>query len=326
MPEISVVRPDAESQFVKAHHILIMQAPSSPSRSRHSKNTPPHQRGSSQRHPPQHNTQPNSNRLYLRVSRKFLRRLPESTGTQQFPPPLPPLPNASGNLYVFDADLSEISSYAGNTVNWLIKIARLIFEPLGTSFLYTFRTGSVDYWWAREAEASRWERVHQGEQLKATIYEFRPNNNAHITLTQISLRQMRSVTTNTSEDRASVFRNALTLRDQTCVISHTPIHTIASHLIPRRLGDAGVRHVMTRFAGSASAQLDRYDPTIGILLYGPLDQFTDTYKLGYWNVGVSPLPIIITLQTIYAVAKSICCSPLRRGPGYHKRGTNGLQQ
>ena len=49
-----------------------------------------------------------------------------------------------------------------------------------------------------------WNRqmVH-GEQLKATIYDFRSDNDALIALTRLSLRDSRSLTIQTSVDRAA---------------------------------------------------------------------------------------------------------------------------
>ena len=52
----------------------------------------------------------------------------------------------------------------------------------------------------------------QGEQLRATIYEFRPDNNTPIALTKRSLHHMRSVTTNTSAPHATAFSAALLQR------------------------------------------------------------------------------------------------------------------
>jgi hypothetical protein len=49
-------------------------------------------------------------------------------------------------MNIIIADLSELRPFAGDTVDWLIKIARLILEPLGTSELYTFTTRTVEWW------------------------------------------------------------------------------------------------------------------------------------------------------------------------------------
>src|ERR1700733_1136494 len=160
--------------------------------------------------------------LYLRVNRQFLLLLPDATDDQPNTQPLPPLPGTTGNLNVIIADLPDLRPFAGDTVDWLIKVARLIFQPLGTSSLYTFTTESLEWWLDREMEPALWRPVVQGEQLRATIYEFRPDNNTPITLTR-SLRHMRSVTTNTSAPQATAFSGALLRRDQSCIITRYAI-------------------------------------------------------------------------------------------------------
>jgi len=108
----------------------------------------------------------------------------------------------------------------------------------GRGSLYTF---TLDYWLEREMDLSQWRVVSPGDNLTATIYEFRPANNAFITLTQMS-------------------------------DARTP-HAIASHLIPRRLGDAGVGAVFQRFN---PALVDRYDTRLGVMLSRNLDSLVDT--------------------------------------------------
>jgi hypothetical protein len=70
---------------------------------------------------------------------------------------------------------------------------------------------------------------------------------------------------------------------------------VASHLIPRRLGDAGVQSVIQRFIGTSNP-VDRYDPTIGVLLFMPLDAMADSYELGFWNDGPASLLTFHTLS------------------------------
>ncbi|KAF9508913.1 hypothetical protein BS47DRAFT_1384578 [Hydnum rufescens UP504] len=187
--------------------------------------------------------------LYLRVNRAFLLHLPAPTAAEPDPQPLQPDPGTTGNLNVIIADLASLRPFAGNTVDWLIKVARLIFEPLGTSSLYTFTTESLDWWLGREMEPTSWRLVLPGEQLAATIYEFRPNNDVFVALTKVSARFPRSVTTATSRNQAMPFRTTLLERHQKCIITgeEDPLSLVASHLIPRRLGDAGVQSVFGRF-------------------------------------------------------------------------------
>ena len=82
-----------------------------------------------------------------------------------------------------------------------------------------------------------WRQVAHGEEIGATVYEFRPTNNALITLTKMSLRDSRSVTTNASAPQATQFRDRLLRHHGACIVSGEQIEVIlaASHLIPRRL-------------------------------------------------------------------------------------------
>lgn len=220
--------------------------------------------------------------LYLRVHRASLYRLPAVTADQPNPDPLEPLPGTTGHLNVIIASPADLHPFAGNTVDWLIKVARLIFEPLGTGSLLTFTTNTPEWWLDRDRDLT-WRPVVPGEQLTATIYEFHPNN-APIMLTKMSLRQMTSVTTDTSRPQATTFRNAVNARDGACIISTYSNPTIASHLAPKRLGDAGVQSVIQRFTVS-HPPVNRYHPTIGVCLLHALDSLVDNYELGFWNYG-----------------------------------------
>lgn len=228
--------------------------------------------------------------LSLRVSRRFLNQLPAATADQPNPLPLPPPPGTTGHLNVIIANLQDIRSFAGDTTDWLIRVAQLIFEPLGTSSLFTFTQGTLESWLDRDMDPAQWRRVEQGEPLRATIYEFRPDGNAFITLSKMSLQYGRSVTTNTSQDRAGAFSNAIRRRDATCIVSNNslPGLLVASHLTPKRLGDVGVTSVVRRFAG-VDAAVTRFEPSLGVLLFLPLDQLVNSYEMGFWNSApVSP--------------------------------------
>ncbi|KAM6493643.1 hypothetical protein JOM56_010004 [Amanita muscaria] len=208
---------------------------------------------------------PQAGLLYLRASRGFLNLLSAATEDQPDPQPLPPPPSTIGHLYVIRASLQDLHPYAGGTVDWLIRVARLIFEPLGlTSSLFTFTADTLDSWLDRDMDPMQWRQVEQGEQM--------------------SLREGTSATTNTSQPRATTFRNAINERDGTCIISQNPFSLVASRLVPKRLGDATVTSVVRRFTDSDAA-VTRFDPTLGVLLFLPLDDRLGSYEMGFWNSG-----------------------------------------
>jgi hypothetical protein len=266
-----------------------------PHRSRVKKNKPQ----------PHHLPTTNAGPLYLRVNRQFLCILPVATAAQPHPQPLPPLPGTTGNLNIIIANLPDLCPFTGDTVDWLIKVARLIFEPLGTSSLYTFTTESLEWWLDREMEPALWRPVVQGEQLQATIYEFRPDNNTPIALTRSSLCHMRSVTTNTSAPQATAFSGALLRRDQSCIITQYAIQRVlaASHLIPRRLGNLGVQSIIQRFTGPSTIA-DRYDPAVGISLFLSFNAYVDSYEVGFWNNGPVSFFICRTVSHSYFGART----------------------
>ncbi|KAF8340833.1 hypothetical protein F5887DRAFT_1160371 [Amanita rubescens] len=234
---------------------------------------------------------PAPQRLYLRVSREFLNQLPAPTADQPDPEPLPPPPGIGGHLFVIIQDIEDLRPFAGERVDWLIRVARLMFEPLGNSHLFTF-TGditedTVQLWINMDMVPAQWRQVQQGEPLRPTIYEFRPNNNAPITLSKMSARQSHSVTTNTSQPHADAFRDAIRARDTRCIITGHPRFraVTASHLIPKRLGDVAIRSVVQRFTGLDASGVTRFDPRLGVLLVKHMDSMVDFYELGFWHSG-----------------------------------------
>ena len=265
---------------------------------------------------PPSRSRPQAGLLYLRVSRGFLNLLPAATAGQPVPHPLP----SPGFLYVIRASLEDLHPFAGDTVDWLIRVARLIFEPLGTSSLFTFTADTLDSWLDRDMDPTQWRQVEQGEQLRATIYEFRPDNDAFITLSKMSLREGTSATTNTSQPRATAFRNAIHERDRKCIISQNPFSLAASHLLPKRLGDAGVTSVVQRFTGSDAA-VTRFDPTIGVLLVLPLDDRVRSYEVGFWNSGPVSLLSFDLYHVNIQMAGPICHPQLFLRGSEHCWGT-----
>ncbi len=170
-----------------------------------------------------------------------------------------------------------------------------MFEPLGNSHLFTFTgditEGTVQLWMNMDMVPAQWRQVQRGEPLRPTIYEFRPNNNAPITLSKMSARQAHSVTTNASQPHADAFRDAIRARDTRCIITgHQRFRGVtASRLIPKRLGDVATRSVVQHFTGLDAANMTRFDPRLGVLLSKQLDPMVDFYELGFWHSGpVSP--------------------------------------
>jgi hypothetical protein len=123
--------------------------------------------------------------IYLRVAKESLDpvfSLTQSTSasdqTSQYHP------------YVLQGSLEEIHPYSDGKVDWLKKIARLLFSPKAPgagSKLLTFKNGTTGDWLMKEMTQADWEPVDDGEPLRDTIYEFRASTPT-LCLAQISRR------------------------------------------------------------------------------------------------------------------------------------------
>jgi hypothetical protein len=158
-----------------------------------------------------------------------------------------------------------------------------------------------DDWYNTDRDHT-WQEVALGDLLLPNIYEFVTTH--PITLSRISARTTRSVTTggSQSQSNSSSLRRLLADRDASCVVTQdSPF--VASHLIPRRLGSDGVRDVMERFVGPAEAdRVHLYDTQIGVSLCSNLDRWVDTFQAGFYHVTVSFLLYLFIVLLILAHA------------------------
>jgi len=220
--------------------------------------------------------------IYVRIRNALLRPIPNPAN----PNPLAN-PNALGHLYLIAGTYEDIQRYAGTTVDWIIKVAQLICDPLGGGDVYTPTTGTSSDWYPLH-RTSTWQRVVQGDPLRPGIYEFEPSTGP-VLLSKISERKTHSVTTLGSLSSSATFGRHIWLREgHACGVTRIPSPLIASHLIPKRMGTVGATDVITRFSGPQIALgIDAFDPRIGILLFSALDVLVDHYKLGFYHVTVS---------------------------------------
>ena len=220
--------------------------------------------------------------IYVRIRNALLCPIPSGTTNT-----LPADPDAHGHLYLIEGKYQDIQRYAGTTVDWIIKVAHLICDPLGEGQVYTHTMGTPSEWYSLD-RTSNWRQVAQGDPLLPGIYEFE-SSTGPILLSKISERQTHSVTTAGSEPSATTFRRNISLREGgSCGITRIPYNAIASHLIPKRMGSDGARDAIERFSGPQTALgTHSFDSRIGILLTSNLDSLVDFYKLGFYHVTVS---------------------------------------
>ncbi|KIM41748.1 hypothetical protein M413DRAFT_27333 [Hebeloma cylindrosporum] len=215
--------------------------------------------------------------IYIRIPYALLRPTP-TTATNQ-----PGNPEA--HLYLIEGTYEDIQRYAGTTVDWIIKVAHLICDPLGEGQVYTHTTGTSSDWYSL-ARTSDWRQVVQGDPLLPGIYEFE-SSTGPILLSKISERETHSMTSLGSKSNSAIFDQHIRLReDGRCAVLKTDLNATASHLIPKRMGTDGARDAVARFAGDQeSLGIGAFDPKLGILLQSNLENLVDYYNLAFYHVS-----------------------------------------
>ena len=106
--------------------------------------------------------------IYIRIRNALLLPIPTSNDTANLTPVNAQL---AGHLYLIEGTYDDIQRYAGTTVDWVIKVAHFICDPLGEGQLYTHTTGMPSDWYHLDRTAN-WKQVVRGEPLRPGIYEF----------------------------------------------------------------------------------------------------------------------------------------------------------
>ena len=202
-------------------------------------------------------------------------------------------PSAPRHLYLIEGTLNDIARYAGETVDWIIKVSNLICDPSGAGHVYTHTKGTPSYCYNKDRDAS-WRQVALGDPLLAGIYEFVANDQRDITLSKFCGRHIHSLTSRgaTATTSASTFRQNIDKRDVACVVtkSGTASSLTASHLVPKRVGDEGAKAIMERFVGvGESRDIHKFHPSLGVLLFKTLDALVDCNELGFYHETVRNL-------------------------------------
>lgn len=219
--------------------------------------------------------------IYIRIRDALLLPIPTSNATTNFPPVNSQL---TGHLYLIEGTYEDIQRYAGTTVDWVIKVAQFICDPLGEGQLYTHTTGTPSDWYHLN-RTDGWKQVAQGEPLRPGIYEF--ESTGPILLSKITEWGNHSLSTS-SESSAIACARHIELRERAvCAVSKMPLGCFASYLVPKRLGSDGVKDAIARFSGEKIAHgIHAFDPRLGILLIGSLDDLVHHYQLGFYYVTV----------------------------------------
>ena len=120
-------------------------------------------------------------------------------------------------------------------LNWIIKVAQLICDPLSGGDVYTHTTATTSSDWCPLHRTSAWQRVVRGDPLRPEIYEFEPSTRTgSILLSKTSERKTHSVTSLGSLSSSATFGRLIRLCEgNACGVTRIPVHLIVSHLIRR---------------------------------------------------------------------------------------------
>jgi hypothetical protein len=214
------------------------------------------------------------------------------------------------HLYAIKGSLDEIVPYSDGKVDWLKKVAWLLFVPKAGS-LFTFKNGRTEDWLMKEMTQTDWEPVDDGEPLRGTIYEFRASPPT-VNLAQISRRVLDPQAYEFDEDMdefyeyigdgnededecvvaegkpatndpATFYRAVFARDDGKCVITEQPAkYCKASHLIPKRMDVPSLNTILSSFSEpSAPTDINICHPALRVLLFISLDHSFADYGVGF---------------------------------------------
>ena len=189
----------------------------------------------------------------------------------------------SDHICLLRAQISEISSFSGNTAKWLMKISKLIFDPLGQGELFTRPIQPMDN--RSDPLPLKWVKVQEMDPIKPQIYEYR--SDTRLTLAKISLRKDDSRTSKSCRKESTRLRKMLIERDRVCVISEIDLKDVlaVSRLIPKRMADSRSLDIGKQYAEKDN--IGRFDPSVAILLNKFHKVWVESYLVGLYHIEVS---------------------------------------
>jgi hypothetical protein len=181
-------------------------------------------------------------------------------------------------LEILCARIEDLSPFAASA-RWLIDFCDgFFFGTPGDIFVQPLEHRSDINNTPRDAS---WTLLMPAAQLEGAVYEFAPSAPTDSML--FCDKTMSSATSRASVDRSRYFREALIARDVECILTGDEAETcIASHLIPKRLGDHLANSILVR--ANCANPSGRIDSRLGILLNRTLDFFVDTFQMGFMKV------------------------------------------
>ena len=62
-------------------------------------------------------------------------------------------PSAPRHLYLIEGTLDDIARYAGDIIDWIIRVSNLICGSSGKGDIYTHTEGKPSYWYERDRDS-----------------------------------------------------------------------------------------------------------------------------------------------------------------------------
>lgn len=183
-------------------------------------------------------------------------------------------------LQILEADLHRLHALE-NSVQWLLFVAQGIWISRGA--LYYCHDNASPY---DEAETASWLPCLLSDELKAGHYEYRRDPAYPMTpFLRIENKSDTSATNDSQGDQSKTFRREIFSRDNNlCVVTGFAIATNASHVVPKRLGDAVTRSIFKE-RGYATETLNKWSPENGLCMFVPVDTLFDHFRGSFYPLS-----------------------------------------
>ncbi|EJD46134.1 hypothetical protein AURDEDRAFT_63515 [Auricularia subglabra TFB-10046 SS5] len=192
-------------------------------------------------------------------------------------PALPP--SYDSYAYLLSGEIACLQTYAGLEHSaWLLDIAHDICDPCHKrGALFVFVSGP-------------WRPVLPSDPLVATTYTYFLASGIALSLTNISERRGKSMTSEAGDEAGLQMRLAVARRDEdTCWITggRHPRGVTNCHILPKRMGDSLARRILAQFCSDTPAAGLRsiYDAIFGVSLMRNHSRQFEEYNLGFRHVS-----------------------------------------
>jgi hypothetical protein len=202
-------------------------------------------------------------------------------------------PNTAAVFEVLEGKVEHMRCYG--QAGWLLDVCHGIFDPIRRQgSLFTPNQGTVLSWAQKPIDMSLWRKVHAEEPLEAQLYQCHSLGRSSALLVS-KWRSAKSKNSEVNSDLVSstALRERVSQRDEHCIVTGADdrldtIPCIASHLIPRRLGEH-VKMILKRYVDILGLALsgEEMDPRLAIWLDEGVNTAIGNFHVGFYRVPAS---------------------------------------